>query len=147
MDRPLNERWHPICEKRFPYEITTSLLLLPGNPGVPVPLKLQEQHKGAFPAGQPITAEAGRFLAAWAKGDSPPGSQQQDTTTQRQTAEQWTERYVSDVADCATIDDLMALQTQCSKALDKLRTDKPELHERAVAAGAKRAAELQAVAA
>jgi hypothetical protein len=73
-DRPMNERWHPICEKRFPYEITTSLLLLPGNPGVPVPLKLQEQHKGAFPAGQPITAEAGRFLAAWAKGERPLGS-------------------------------------------------------------------------
>jgi hypothetical protein len=142
-DRPLNERWHPICEKRFPYEITTSLLLLPGNPGVPVPLKLQEQHKGAFPAGQPITAEAGRFLAAWAKGDAVNAGTSESLPPAKQTAEQWTDQYVSDVADCATIDDLMALQASSAKALAKLQTDKPELHERAVSAGAKRAAELQ----
>jgi hypothetical protein len=135
-DRPINERWHPICEKRFPYEITTSLLLLPGNPGVPIALKLQEQHKAAFPAGKPITAESGRFLASWAKGDTPAPSG-------RQSAEQWVEHYKSDVRDCATIDDLMSLQSRSAKALAKLQSDRPELHQAAAEAGTKRAAELQ----
>jgi hypothetical protein len=138
-DRPINERWHPICEKRFPYEITTSLLLLPGNPGVPIALKLQEQHKAAFPDGRPITAEAGRFLASWAKGDTPATG----GDAPRLSAEQWTEQYVSDVCDCPTIEDLMSLQSRSAKALAKLQADKPDLHERAAEAGTKRAAELQ----
>lgn len=61
-------RWHPICEKRFPYEITTSLLLTPDKPGVPIPRKLQRQHRPFFPDGQPITEECGRLLARWAMG-------------------------------------------------------------------------------
>lgn len=140
-DRPLNERWHPICEKRFPYEITTSLLLLPGNPGVPIPLKLQEQHKAAFPAGRPITSEAGRFLAAWAKGDAvTTGAGEQ--IPGRQTAEQWIEQYEKDVAGCASIEALMQLQSKSANALAKLQRDKPELHSQAVEAGSKRATQL-----
>jgi hypothetical protein len=144
-DRPLSERWQPICEKRFPYEITTSLLLLPGNPGVPIPLKLQEQHKAAFPDDRPITAEAGRFLAAWAKGEpvSAVASTVEQPTQQRQTAEQWVETYKSDIRDCSTIEDLMDLQARSSKALAKLRSERSELHKDAVDAGVKRAAELQ----
>jgi hypothetical protein len=138
-DRPLNERWQPICEKRFPYEITTSLLLLPGNPGVPIPLKLQEQHKAAFPDGRPITAEAGRFLASWAKGE-PVTSEQ---TRGRQTPQDWTAQYKNDVRDCTTIDDLMTLQSKSANALAKLQREHPDLHEQAVEAGTKRAAELQ----
>lgn len=146
-DRPLNERWHPICEKRFPYEITTSLLLLPSNPGVPVPLKLQEQHKAAFPQGQPITREAGRFLAAWAKGDAVPTSTGDQPTRGRQTPEEWTQQYKSDVGDCVTIEDLMALQAKQAKGLAKLQSEHPHLHEQAIEAGTKRASELQALAA
>jgi len=64
----VKERWVPICEKRFPYEITTSLLLTPQDPGVPIPLKLQRQHRPFFPEGQQITEEAGRSLARWSLG-------------------------------------------------------------------------------
>lgn len=72
-DRPLKERWVPICEKAFPYEITTSLLLTPDAPGVPIPLKLQDQHMPAFPEGQRISRESGAFLAEWAMGGAPTG--------------------------------------------------------------------------
>jgi hypothetical protein len=37
--------WMPICEKNLPYELTVSLLLTPEAPGVPKPIKLQEQHR------------------------------------------------------------------------------------------------------
>lgn len=68
---PILQRWVPICEKRFPFEITTSMLLTPDNPGVPVPRKLQRQHRPFFPEGERITRDAGRQLAAWALGSSP----------------------------------------------------------------------------
>ncbi|TKD50549.1 AAA family ATPase [Sphingomonas baiyangensis] len=73
---PMLERWVPICEKRFPFEITTSMLLAPDNPGVPIPRKLQEQHRPFFPEGRRIGREAGVKLARWAMGgaaqDAPP---------------------------------------------------------------------------
>jgi len=58
-------------------------------------------------------------------------------------AEGWVERYLSDVADCSSIDDLMALQAKSTNALAKLKTDKPDLHDAAIEAGTKRATELQ----
>lgn len=63
--------WLPICEKNFPYELTCSFLLMADNPGVPKAIKLQAQHKAAFPDGKRITAEAGRQLAEWARGGAP----------------------------------------------------------------------------
>jgi hypothetical protein len=65
---PLLQRWVPICEKRFPFEITTSLLLTPDQPGVPIPRKLQEQHRPFFPEGRRIGREAGVALAQWSMG-------------------------------------------------------------------------------
>lgn len=62
------DRWVPICEKRFMFEMTASFVLTSDAPGVPLPVKLQEQHKGLFPQGQPITEEHGAALAAWAGG-------------------------------------------------------------------------------
>ena len=64
--------WCPICEKNLPFELTISFLLWAGAPGVPIPIKLQEQHRSLFPARDgkylPITEECGRGLAAWAVG-------------------------------------------------------------------------------
>lgn len=71
-DLPLNERWQPIAEKRFAYELTASFLMTPDRPGVPLPLKLQEQHRHAFPEGSQMGSEAGEKLAAWASGGKPP---------------------------------------------------------------------------
>lgn len=66
--KPPKDRWVPICEKRFMFEMTASFVLTPDTPGVPLPVKLQEQHKPLFPQGQPITEEHGAALAAWARG-------------------------------------------------------------------------------
>lgn len=60
--------WIPICEKNVPYEATCSFLLTPDAPGVPKPIKLQEQHRALFPLDKPITEESGRLVAAWAAG-------------------------------------------------------------------------------
>src|SRR3990167_4468873 len=65
------EGWVPICEKNLPYELTCSFLLLPSRPGVPLPIKLQEQHRALFPLDTPITEESGRRLSAWAAGGAP----------------------------------------------------------------------------
>lgn len=58
----------PITEKNLPYELTVSFLLLPSNPGVGLPIKLQEQHKSIFPSGTLIDEECGRRIAQWAAG-------------------------------------------------------------------------------
>lgn len=60
--------WMPVCEKNLPYELTTSFLLTADAPGMPKPIKLQEQHKIMFPLNQPIDEESGRKVAAWASG-------------------------------------------------------------------------------
>ncbi|ACL57891.1 conserved hypothetical protein [Methylobacterium nodulans ORS 2060] len=64
----------PICEKRFMYEMTASFTLSPDTPGKPrfdLPHKVQEQHRGFFPQGQPIDEACGQKLAAWARGGTP----------------------------------------------------------------------------
>lgn len=60
--------WVPICEKTLPFEATCSFLLLATNPGVPQPIKLQQQHRSVFPMGESISEEHGRRLAEWAAG-------------------------------------------------------------------------------
>jgi hypothetical protein len=42
------------------------------RPGVPLPIKLQEQHKEFFPLDSPITEQSGAKLAHWAAGGTPP---------------------------------------------------------------------------
>jgi hypothetical protein len=64
--------WIPIAEKNLPYELTASVLLLPDRPGVPLPIKLQEQHRALFPLDVAITEQSGVDLAAWAKGGPAP---------------------------------------------------------------------------
>ena len=60
--------WLPICEKNLPYELTASFLLMASAPGVPKPIKLQEQHRALFPLDRPITEESGKRIAEWAAG-------------------------------------------------------------------------------
>jgi AAA domain len=60
--------WIPVTEKNLPFELTASFLLMAERPGVPLPIKLQEQHRAFFPLDKPITEAAGRALAEWAKG-------------------------------------------------------------------------------
>lgn len=63
--------WLPICEKNLPYELTASFLLTADAPGIPKPIKLQDQHRDLFPLDQPITEESGRRLAEWSAGLKP----------------------------------------------------------------------------
>lgn len=60
--------WIPICDKALPFEATVSFLLIADKPGMPHPIKLQEQHKAIFPLDRPINAESGKLLAQWASG-------------------------------------------------------------------------------
>lgn len=60
--------WIPVCEKNLPFELTASFLLLADHPGIPKPIKLQEQHKALFPLDTPITEASGKLIAEWAAG-------------------------------------------------------------------------------
>jgi hypothetical protein len=62
--------WIPISEKMLPYELTASFLLMADQPGIPRPIKLQEQHKPFVPLDQKLSENTGRQLAAWAAGSS-----------------------------------------------------------------------------
>lgn len=60
--------WIPIMEKRLPFELTLHLLLTPDAPGVPKPVKLQEQHKPMVPLDRPLSEDVGVALGEWAAG-------------------------------------------------------------------------------
>ena len=60
--------WFPVAEKNLAYELTVSLMLLQEHPGVPVPIKLQEQHRHLFPADQELDEAMGRRLVEWSAG-------------------------------------------------------------------------------
>jgi hypothetical protein len=60
--------FQPICDKNLPYELTVSFLMTPDAPGMPKPLKLQEQHRSIFPLDKPINEESGKRVAEWAAG-------------------------------------------------------------------------------
>jgi hypothetical protein len=63
--------WQPICEKNVPYEMATSFMLTPDAPGVPKPIKIQQQHRHLFPTDRPITRASGQALAEWCAGGMP----------------------------------------------------------------------------
>jgi hypothetical protein len=63
--------WLPITEKMLPYELTASFLLMADHPGVPRPIKLQEQHKPLVPLDKPLDEKTGALLAEWARGRLP----------------------------------------------------------------------------
>ncbi len=60
--------WVPIAEKTLPYELTLSFLLTAAQPGIPNPIKLQEQHRPFFALDNPVSEETGVRLAEWAAG-------------------------------------------------------------------------------
>lgn len=62
--------WVPITEKNVMYECTASFLLAADAPGVPRPMKLQQQHRALVPLDRPLGEETGRALAAWAAGSA-----------------------------------------------------------------------------
>jgi hypothetical protein len=71
--------WQPICEKTLPYELTASFLLMASRPGVPMPIKLQEQHRPLFQLDKPITEDSGKQIAQWASGGAKPTKAEKPT--------------------------------------------------------------------
>lgn len=74
-DRPLKERWQPICGKEFEPEMLAFFLLVRDKlnadgdkRGIPIPLKLNAQHTGFVDLEKPLDEAAGKLFAAWASG-------------------------------------------------------------------------------
>lgn len=62
--------WIPITEKTLPYELTLSFLFVADQPGLPKPIKLQEQHRPFFPLDAKVSDGTGMALAQWARGSA-----------------------------------------------------------------------------
>jgi hypothetical protein len=60
--------WTMITDKQLPFELTASFMFFAEKPGVPVAIKLQEQHKALFPADRVVDEDSGRRVAEWAQG-------------------------------------------------------------------------------
>lgn len=100
--------WIPVCEKSLPFELTASFLLLAQNPGVPMAIKLQEQHKALFPVGAEINEDAGKRIAAWAAGGKQP------TIAKAATID-----HSKEIADAETSEDLLAAWNRIPKSEQK----------------------------
>lgn len=119
-DLPPNKRWSPVCEKDFPYELTMSFVLSPEEPGVPIPLKLQKQHRPFIPLDRPISIETGRALAGWAGGSTAktsPASTGQQTRSAggKRTPEQLTGDFEETVRACNYVQELKDLWDRAAK--------------------------------
>jgi hypothetical protein len=104
--------WIPIAEKNLPFELTTSLVVTPDAPGVPHPIKLEQQHRLVLPLDQPLSEETGAALASWATGAQ---------SEQDQRAEQLT----ADLLDCA---DELGKRDEVTAAIQKHRKRNPAQH-------------------
>jgi hypothetical protein len=109
--------WIPITEKNLPYELTASFLLMADRPGIPLPIKLQEQHRDLFPLDKPITEDSGARLAAWAKGGTSPttpapAAQLPTPNSQPDAGDDW----LTVIKDARTKDELLAVNRQLKAA-------------------------------
>ncbi len=71
---PIELGWQPIAGERIAFETIFTLTLPPHSKGVP-DLSISSMRKpfdSLIPAGQPLSEETGRSLAAWAAGGSSP---------------------------------------------------------------------------
>lgn len=87
--------WLPVTEKNLPFELTCSFLLMADAPGMPKPIKLQEQHKALFPLDKPITEESGKLISQWAAGSPAPTEQ---PSAAQKTGEPTDEDLIADVS-------------------------------------------------
>jgi hypothetical protein len=154
--------------KKYPRQMLRSRVVSEGvrtvcpnaTSGLYVPEEVRDFTPDATPSDTPPTPAPKRARDLKAQKPTPPAIEHNPETGEiiegqktdafglepvptKSKAEEWTEGYLSSVEDCATIEDLMALQAKSANALAKLKTEKPELHEQAVEAGVAKAAELQ----
>lgn len=136
-DLPTRERWQPVCDKDFPFELTLSFVLGPEEPGVPHFLKLQDQHRPFVEMGRPLSLETGRALAAWAGGATAGGGSTSSSTSggapakAKVTPEAWLETYKAGLAECHDAVALMEYQDSQAKTLDALKAKYPDVHKKA----------------
>jgi hypothetical protein len=155
-DLPPNRRWSPVCEKSFPFELTISFVLSPDAPGVPIPLKIQDQHRPFFPLEKPIDIETGRRLAAWAGGaaaaPSATSSAGKATGTRstssgggKRSPEELVADFKASLRDCKTLDDYEDLWTRSQRFRDQLEErGLTSLHQQCMDAADLRREELSA---
>ena len=103
--------WLPVCDKNLPFEATCSFLLLADRPGLPHPIKLQEQHKAIFPLDTPITEQSGRRLSAWASGATKAAPKVPEPA--RTGADLPQLKTPSDAAPVITADEALVLEARC----------------------------------
>ncbi len=135
-DRPVLERWQPICEKRFMYEMTVSFLLLPERPGFGVPIKtLQSAFESIFAQGGKMLGRAeGEALAQWSMGRAatainarPPGSggggnpATEGGGKPKRTNEQMVDDYVAALKRTSSIEQMQEFQTGAASFVERLR--------------------------
>ena len=60
--------WTAVTDKNLMFELTASFLFMAERPGVPIAIKLQEQHRALFPTDQVVTETTGAAVAQWARG-------------------------------------------------------------------------------
>ena len=105
--------WVPISEKNLPYELTASFLLTADAPGIPKPIKCQEQHRALFPLDKPITEESGRLIAVWASGGKAKESAATQVPSRKGTDETGGAANPAPSADLITADQVAAIETRC----------------------------------
>lgn len=110
------QRWVPVCEKRFPFECSLSLLFTSTRPGVPIPLRLEEQHRRFVPLDQPIRQDVGVALAKWARGEIAETIKAAETMPIAKRVE----RAVAIIGKVTTRDDLDKAWAKCGGLRDEL---------------------------
>ena len=105
--------WVPVCEKNLPFELTASFLLTSDKPGIPKPIKLQEQHRALFPLDKPITEESGRLIAQWASGGKAKESAAAQVPSHKGADETGGAANPAPAADLITPDQIAAIETRC----------------------------------
>lgn len=120
--------WSPVCEKKFPFEITDSFLLTSDRPGFPRPVKLNKDHVACFPLDRPISEEAGVMLAAWAHGDLPGGlrgTALRNAMTLTELAAEWAKIPKSQQKDFAAVKDARKAELDSGRTLQLAREREP----------------------
>lgn len=135
--------WVPVCEKNLPFELTVSFLLTAAKPGIPLPIKLQEQHKALFPAGQLVDEQCGARLAEWARGgvapkaDDPPHADHDRLDK----VAGWLLGQIGKAPDKVALD---RLTDRNAADIDALRSTLPDRHAEIMSAIAERAHDFHA---
>jgi hypothetical protein len=112
--------WKPISERTLPYELTLSFLLTPDAPGVPKPIKLQDQHKAFVPLDRPLGPDVGAALQDWARGGT------------KQTAAEKRERSVQTAEleeQLLALAETLGKSQQVEEAIDRARQNPDGFHD------------------